>query len=76
VTFVRLASGFGARMWTASVARAIGAELREIVHEGQPTAAQTWWGPVLRVQAGDVVQFFMSPAGCEVEWVYPKGTDL
>jgi hypothetical protein len=72
---VRRAAGVGARLWTASVARSIGAELCELVHDGPATAVQTWWGPVLRVTPGDVVRYFMSPAGVEVEWVEsaPRG---
>lgn len=60
----------GGRMWSASIARSLGAPLDVFVHEGPPTPLKLWWHPEPHmIQPGDRVLYFHSVNGVEYEAV-------
>jgi hypothetical protein len=60
----------GGRVFAASVARSLGSPIQVTEHAGIPTKVRLWWSPEpVEVNPGDLVAWFVSPGGAEIECV-------
>lgn len=38
-------------------------------YDGPRATVALWWGPVVHVEPGSVIHFFLMPSGIAIEWV-------
>lgn len=67
--FITADSGPARYMRTASIVRASGVTLLSASHDGSGSRIPLWWGPVVPIEAGDLVYYFPTPLGLAVEAV-------
>jgi len=58
-------------MWRNSLHRSLMDEcdMQQSGYAGTPSHVQVWWGPIIEMEPGCLIHYFIGPFGVTVEWV-------